>query len=129
MTSFTITSIDDITDSAAQHGLGELGSARFGRGDVDAEQTGFAVHHLKPGRRQGFGHRHGQAEEVCVVLAGSGRVRLDDETVELRQRDVLRIAPTVARRFEAGDDGLEFLVFGQHFEGDGELLPEFWAGE
>jgi hypothetical protein len=52
------------------------------------------------------------AEEIYVVLAGSGRINLDGEIVELRPLDAIRVAPEVARAFEAGPDGLEILVFG-----------------
>ncbi|MDO8184089.1 cupin domain-containing protein [Conexibacter sp. JD483] len=125
--SYTHLNLETVADAAAANGFGESGSARFATGDLEAERTGLAIHRLKPGRRQAFGHRHDAAEEVCVVVAGSGRVKLDDEIVELRERDALRIAPAVARRFEAGDAGLEFLVFGARHEGDGEILREFWT--
>jgi mannose-6-phosphate isomerase-like protein (cupin superfamily) len=124
--SYTIINILSVEDSAPKFGFGELGSARFVREDVEAQDTGLAYHVLRPGRRQAFGHRHDQAEEVSVVLSGSGRVRLDDEIVELKTMDAIRISPKVTRAFEAGDDGLEWLVFGPHHAKDGELDPEFW---
>ncbi len=127
MSGYVLVNLADVDDVAEQHGLGERGASRFARGTLGAEQVGVALHQLKPGRRQGFGHRHEEAEEVYVVLGGSGRVKLDDHIVELRERDALRVAPATARRFEAGDAGLDLLVFGRHFEGDGEILPEFWA--
>lgn len=127
MTDFTLTNLADVEDMAAKHGMGAVGSARFARGAIGATQTGVVLHTMNPGMRQGFGHAHGEAEEIHVVLTGSGRAKLDDELIELRERDILRIAPHVKRRFEAGPEGLELLVFGQHFDGDGEMLPEFWA--
>lgn len=127
MSGYRLVNLADVDDLAARHGHGEWGAARFARGALGAQQVGVALHQLKPGKRQGFGHRHRDAEEIYVVLAGSGRVKLDDTIVELRERDALRVAPATARRFEAGAEGLDLLVFGQHFEGDGEVLPEFWA--
>jgi quercetin dioxygenase-like cupin family protein len=64
---------------------------------------------------------------VLVVLRGSGRARLDDEVVELAPLDVLRVSPETNRAFEAGPDGLEYLVFGPRHEGDGELAKDFWT--
>ena len=81
---------------------------------------------LRPHRRQGFGHRHHRAEEIYLVLGGSGRVRIDDEVREVRQLDAIRVAPGSTRAFEAGPDGLEVLAVGPHRNGDGEMLPEFW---
>jgi mannose-6-phosphate isomerase-like protein (cupin superfamily) len=79
-----------------------------------------------PTTRQAFGHRHEQAEEVYVVIAGSGRVRLDDEIVEVAELDAIRVEPEVTRAWEAGDEGLSVIVFGARHEGDGELKPDFW---
>ena len=63
------------------------------------------------------------------MLAGSGRVKLDDETAEIGPLDAIRVAPQVVRAFEAGPDGLELLAFGPRHEGDGEILREdVWAG-
>ncbi len=118
--------IETVEDSAAKHGFGEMGESRFPTGDLGAQRTGLAFHRLRPGRRQLFGHRHDAAEEVCVVIGGSGRVKLGDDVVELAARDALRIDPAVVRCFEAGDDGLELLVFGPRHEGDGEILPGWW---
>jgi mannose-6-phosphate isomerase-like protein (cupin superfamily) len=117
----------DVADSAAEHGLSETQEARFPRQEVGAEQTGMNFLTVKPGRREAFAHRHETAEEMYVVLAGSGRVKLDEELVELSSLDVVRVSPGVTRSFEAGPDGLEVLIFGPHVEGDGELVDGFWS--
>jgi uncharacterized cupin superfamily protein len=125
--SYTIKNLDSTEDSAVKFGLAEIGEAHFPREELGAERTGFAYHVLKPGKRQAFGHRHEQAEEVCVVLEGGGRIRLDDEVREISRHDAIRIAPTVARAFEAGPEGMSVLVFGTRHEADGELLHDFWT--
>lgn len=124
--SYTIRNLDETKDSAVEFGLSELGEAHFPREELDAETTGLAYHVLRPGARQAFGHRHENAEEICVVLDGSGRIRLDDEIREIARHDAIRISPAVVRAFEAGDDGLALLVFGPRHESDGELLHDFW---
>ena len=123
----TIKNLSDTVDSAPKFGFAEIGEAHFPREELGAESTGFAYHVLKPGKRQAFGHRHDEAEEVAVVLKGGGRVRLDDEIVDLRELDAIRIAPPVTRAFEAGSDGLTVLVFGPRCAGDGEILQDFWT--
>jgi mannose-6-phosphate isomerase-like protein (cupin superfamily) len=124
---FTYKKLGEVKDSAPGFGMEELQEARFAHGELDAETTGVSYHLVKPGKRQGFGHRHENAEEVYVVLAGSGRVKLDEEIVELERLDAVRVAPTVTRQFEAGPDGLELLAFGPRHEGDGELVPGWWS--
>jgi uncharacterized cupin superfamily protein len=124
---YTIKNLESVQDMAKQHGLSDQGEARFCQGDLNAVQTGVSHQRLHPGKRQQFGHRHDQAEEVYVVLAGSGRVKLDDEIREIAKLDAIRVSPETMRAFEAGDEGLEILAFGQHFGGDGELVQGWWS--
>ena len=116
----------ELEDMAVKHGLSKTQEARFPRAELGAEQTGIAYLVIKPGQREAFAHRHAEAEEIYVVLAGSGRVKLDDDLVDLAPLDTLRVAPLTTRSLEAGTDGLEVLVFGPHVEGDGEIIQDFW---
>jgi mannose-6-phosphate isomerase-like protein (cupin superfamily) len=52
--------------------------------------------------RQAFAHRRDEAEEIYVVVSGSGRIELDDEIVDLGSLDAIRIAPGVARSLKGG---------------------------
>jgi mannose-6-phosphate isomerase-like protein (cupin superfamily) len=125
---YTFKKLSDVEDSAPRFGFDDSMEARFVTSRLDAEQTGLSYHRIKAGKRQGFAHRHGRAEEVYVVLSGSGRVKLDDDIVELEALDSIRVAPGVVRCFEAGSDGLEFVVFGPRHDGDAELIPGWWQG-
>ena len=58
--------------------LSELGVSRFTYG---------------PGERFPFAHKHREQQESYVVVAGSGRMKLDDEIIELAEWDVLRSTP------------------------------------
>jgi mannose-6-phosphate isomerase-like protein (cupin superfamily) len=79
---------------------------------LELEQSGLGHQSLPPGYRFPYGHTHKTQEEVYVVLRGSGRMKLDDEIVELREWDAVRVAPGTWRGYEAGPDGLEILVIG-----------------
>ena len=118
--------LSDVTDSAAEHGFGELQEARFPREAVGTETTGFAVIRVKPGQRQPFAHRHGEAEELHVILSGSGTMKVDDERIAVGRFDLVRVDPGSARAFEAGDEGLEYLVFSPRHAGDAEMVQDFW---
>lgn len=124
---YTIHKLTDTQDMAPKYGLEEQGEARFATDDLAAEQTGVSLQRLHPGKRQAFGHRHDAAEEVYVVISGSGRVKLDDEIEEVGTLDAIRVAPAVTRAFEAGPDGLELLAFGPRRKGDGEVLQGWWT--
>lgn len=124
---YTLTKLTDVNDSAPKFGYGDLQEARFANDDLEAEHTGVSHHRVKADKRQGFAHKHENAEEVYVVLAGSGRVKLDDEIVEIEALDALRVAPGVTRAFEAGSEGLELLAVGARHDGDGELIQDWWT--
>ena len=126
-TTYTLKKLTDVEDSAPKFGLAEIQEARFAKNDLETEHTGISHHRLKANKRQAFAHKHEQAEEVYVVLAGSGRVKLDDEIVELEALDAIRVAPGVIRAFEAGPDGIELLACGPRHDGDGETLQNWWT--
>lgn len=124
---YTRINIDEVEDVAPANGFGGRWEARVARQDLDAEQTGLTHFRLLPGKRSPFAHRHERAEEVYVILAGSGRAKLDDEILEVGALDAIRVAPEVARAFEAGPEGLELIAFGPHREGDGEPVDDSWV--
>ena len=123
---YTIKNLRDVEDLAAKSGLGDTGEARFPREDLGLQRTGFSHQRLRANKRQAFGHRHKEAEEVYVVMNGSGRMKLDDEIVDVRPLDAIHVQPGTARGFEAGADGLELLVFGPRVAGDVEMIRDFW---
>ena len=119
--------LEDVQDDAPANGFDDRWEARVARTDLGAEQTGVTYLRLHPGKRSPFSHRHTNAEEIYVVLGGSGSVKLDDELVEVRELDAVRVAPQVTRAFEAGPEGLELLAFGPHYDGDGEPVNDPWV--
>jgi quercetin dioxygenase-like cupin family protein len=123
---YTRINLSDVEDAAPGNGFGERWEARVARQALEAEQTGLTYFRLRPGKRSPFVHRHKEAEEVYLVLGGSGRIKLDDEILEVGALDAIRIAPQVARALEAGPDGLEFIAFGPHAD-DGEPVQDSWV--
>ncbi|MEJ7817891.1 MAG: cupin domain-containing protein [Thermoleophilaceae bacterium] len=118
----------DVSDMAPDAGFSEIQEARFARKDLQAQDTGLAYHVLRAGKRQAFAHRHQAAEEIYVVLSGKGRMKIDDEILDVGPMDAIRVAPKAARAFEAGDEPLEVLAFGPHHDKDGEVIEgDFWG--
>jgi mannose-6-phosphate isomerase-like protein (cupin superfamily) len=126
--SYTIKNLKDVKDMAPEFGFAEVQEAHFAHQELDAEATGVSYLVVKPGKRQAFAHKHDEAEEVYVVVGGSGRAKLDDDVKEVAHLDAIRVAPGVVRTFEAGDDGLELLAFGARHDGDGEIVKgDVWG--
>lgn len=129
MGGYTIRNLKEIEDSAVKFGFSPDLEARFARGPLETDHLGLSYQRLAPDTRAPFGHRHRQQEEIYVILSGSGRAMLGNETVNVRPLDALRVAPEVARAFESGPDGLELLAFGagEGGVGDAEQAPGWWG--
>ena len=124
MADWTKRNFEEITDrSPAELPIRWL----FSRNEVGSTQVGVSRFSYEPGARMPFGHRHGVQEEVYVVVAGSGRAKLEDEIIEIGQWDVLRVAPQVTRSFEAGPRGMEMICTGSRRPqgGDSERFEDF----
>ena len=119
--------IDDVEDSAQKFGMGEVLEAHFARDDIEAQKFGLSLQRLKPNQRMPFGHKHGEQEEVYVVVAGSGRLKLEDEVIDVGQWDAVRVDADVMRAFEAGPDGIDLLAFGAPGVRDTEQEMGWWA--
>ena len=84
---------------------------------------------LAPNFRIPFGHKHPNQEEVYVVVAGSARIKIEDEIVELKpvgrrpdrqghdaqHRGAARRAPSTSRSAPATDPR------------DAEMKPGWWS--
>ena len=99
---------------------------------LELERSGLSYQRIPPDYRFPYGHTHKEQEEVYVVVRGSGRMKLDDEIVEVKEWDVVRVPPGTWRGYEGGTEGLEILVFGAPNLGedpreDVEGQRDWWA--
>jgi quercetin dioxygenase-like cupin family protein len=126
MTDYAIMNFLEVDDDTG--GRLEGLEARFGRKYLDARDLGVSRWTYAPNLRNPRGHSHREQEEVYVIVSGSGRMRLDDEVREIKQWDVIRVAPQVVRGFEAGPDGLDIIAVGgpKPEGGDGVLSDSPW---
>ncbi len=119
----------DVVDMAAKQGMDGV-EGHFATKDLQLEDAGLSFQRLDPGVRQQFGHRHTSQEEVYVVVEGSGRVKLDDEIVNLSVWDAIRVPGPTWRCFEAGDDGMSFVAVGapqmKDLQKESEMEPGWW---
>jgi mannose-6-phosphate isomerase-like protein (cupin superfamily) len=129
MSAYKVVNLMDIENSVGDRAPEIEG--RFARKALESRDLGVSHWRYQPGFRARVSHRHGEQEEAYIVVSGSGRVRLDDDVVELSQWDVVRVAPEVIRAFESGPDGLEFIAVGgpRPEKGDGEMAQAPWPDE
>jgi mannose-6-phosphate isomerase-like protein (cupin superfamily) len=123
---WTIISLLEVDDSAA----GRLDGleVRMSRKQMESRDVGVSLFRYGPNVRNPMSHQHREQEEAYVIVSGFGRVRLDDEIKEVRQWDVIRVAPEVLRAFEAGPEGMDVVAVGgpKPEGGDGELSDSPW---
>jgi quercetin dioxygenase-like cupin family protein len=126
MSRFASVNLLEVEDSVGDRAPGIEG--RFARSQLESRDLGVSYFRYAANMRSPVAHSHREQEEAYVVAAGSGRVLLDDEVHELRQWDVVRVAPEVLRAFEAGPDGLEIIAVGgpRPADGDGVMAAAAW---
>ncbi|MBV9804734.1 MAG: cupin domain-containing protein [Solirubrobacterales bacterium] len=130
---FTLTNIrEDLEDLGSNFdGAPELEFRAATKG-LELKESALSYQRIPPGYRFPYGHTHKIQEEVYVVVRGSGRMKVDEEIVELKEWDAVRVAPGAWRGYEAGQEGLEMLVIGapnlgQNPREDVEGRRDWWA--
>jgi uncharacterized cupin superfamily protein len=119
----------DVEDMAPKFGFAPNLESRFARRPLGLEKSGVSYYRVAPNYRIPFGHKHGEQEEVYLLLSGSARMKLDDDLVELKPLDALRVPGEVTRAFEAGPDGAEIVAFGapNNENSDTEMVQDWWT--
>jgi mannose-6-phosphate isomerase-like protein (cupin superfamily) len=124
VTGYTVRNLKEVEDQAPNFGIGPELEARFGRVPLELENFGITYQRLAPGFRVPWGHTHNVQEEVYVVVSGGMRAKLDDEIVELKQWDAVRVPKETMRSFEAGPEGVEVIAVGAPNTGPGDAVVE-----
>ncbi len=126
MTPYTVKNLKrDVENLAPKFGLAPPLEARFAREPLECQNLGISYLRVDPDQRAPFAHRHGEQEEVYVVVEGGGTVQLDDDSIELRPWDAVRIAPATTRALHAGPEGIAIIAVGAPNTGmgDAEMIP------
>lgn len=130
MTDYTHLNLkEDVEDQAPKFGMSPNLEMRMARVPLGLENSGLSYLRIAPNFRLPFGHTHKQQEEVYVLVDGSARMRIGDETRELKQWDAVRVHKDTMRSFEGGPDGALFLAIGapNTGPGDAEMEQGWWS--
>jgi mannose-6-phosphate isomerase-like protein (cupin superfamily) len=119
----------DVEDMAPKFGFAPNLESRFARRPLGLEKSGVSYYRVAPNYRIPFGHRHGEQEEVYLLLSGSARMKVDDDVVEMKPLDLLRVPGEITRAFEAGPEGAEIVAFGapNTENQDAEMVQDWWT--
>lgn len=132
MADYTVVNLKQVEDRAPSFGFAPQMEARFATDALELSQSGAGYERFAANFRVPFGHSHKRQEEIYVVVSGSGRMKIEDEIVELRSFDALRVPPGTMRCFEAGPEGAEIVAFGAPHAGENrmqeaDVVPGWWT--
>ena len=133
MSAYTVANLkDDVEDQAPGFGMAPDIEAHFARTALACEQSGVSYQKVAPGFRIPFGHTHSKQEEIYVILAGGGKLKLGDDIVDVKALDSVRIASGVWRGVEAGPEGMELIAFGARCgmgadDNDADMEQNWWS--
>jgi mannose-6-phosphate isomerase-like protein (cupin superfamily) len=130
MAGYSVENLKEVQNQGENFGINpdEL-QLRMAKDPLACKNAGISYLRLGPGYRVPFGHRHKQQEEVYVLVSGSARMKLEDEIVELRPWDAVRVPKETTRSLEAGPDGAEFIAVGapNTGPGDADMQDDWWT--
>jgi mannose-6-phosphate isomerase-like protein (cupin superfamily) len=117
---------EEVEDQSPKFGITEM-EFRSARVPLELENSGLSYLRVDPNYRVPFGHNHKVQEEVYVILSGSARLKVDDEVIDLKPMDAVRVHKDTMRNFEGGPEGAEVLAIGAPNTGPGDApMTEGW---
>ncbi len=129
MAGFTIVNLKEVEDLAPKFGFSPGLESRFARVALELENSGLSYFKIAPKFRQPFGHKHTKQEEVYVLISGNARIKLEEEVVEMKPWDAVRVTPETMRCLEGGPEGAEIIVLGapNTENRDAEMASNWWS--
>jgi mannose-6-phosphate isomerase-like protein (cupin superfamily) len=129
MADYTVVNLKEVEDQAPRFDMSPQMEMRMARVALGLEHSGVSYQRLAPSFRLPFGHKHKNQEEVYVLVSGAARVKLEDDVVDLKPFDAVRVPKDTMRGFEAGPEGAEFIAIGapNTGPGDAETVQGWWS--
>jgi hypothetical protein len=114
MADYTVVNLKEVEDQAPKFGLSPQLEARMARVALGLENSGVSYQRISPGFRVPF---------------GSARIKLEDDVVDLKPFDAVRVPKDTMRSFEAGPEGAEFIAIGapNTGPGDADVVQDWWS--
>jgi mannose-6-phosphate isomerase-like protein (cupin superfamily) len=128
MADFTIVNLEDVDDWLGDY-PGEMRGITY---PVGAEQVALTYRRMPQhtGSKGSYGHRHREQEELYFVVSGTLQFKLDDEIVEVRKHQAIRVpAETVRGVWNDEPEDAELIIVSRRIDdpiGDVERVDGFW---
>lgn len=89
-----------------QYKYGPIDGKAFVKAELGTTSCEISLNRMEAGKGMPFLHAHKQNEEVYIVVGGNGLFHLDGQEFPIEEGSVIRVAPSVARGFQAGSEDL-----------------------
>jgi mannose-6-phosphate isomerase-like protein (cupin superfamily) len=127
---YSVQNLNEVQNQGENFGLNpdEL-QLRMAKDPLECQNAGISLLRLGPDFRVPFGHKHKTQEEIYVLVKGSGRIKVEDETIDVQPMTAVRVDPDTMRGVEAGPEGADFVVIGapKTGPGDGDIVQGWWS--
>ena len=130
MANYTVVNLADVENQGVRFGIEPSDmQLRMGRVPLEMEHAGISLVKLGPGWRVPYGHNHNRQEETYVCVAGSARMNVDGEIVEMAPYTAVRVGPDGMRAYEGGPEGATLIAIGapNTGPGDGNVTQGWWS--
>ena len=129
MADYTVVNLKEVEDQAPKFGLSPQLEMRMARVALGLQNSGVSYQRMAPNLRLPFGHKHRNQEEIYVLVGGSVRIKLEDEVVDLKPFDAVRVSKDTMRGLESGPDGAELIAIGapNTGPGDADTVQDWWS--
>ena len=128
MSDYTRVNLKAVEDQAPKFGMEEL-EYRVAREPLELSNSAVSFLRIAPNYRLPFGHSHNAQEELYVLVDGTARLKLDDDVIDLKPFDAVRIPKETMRNLEGGPEGAVLILFGapNTGPGDAQMAPDWWT--
>ena len=122
MPDYTVINLRELENMSPKYKHDKDMEARFATKPLELKESGLGLQKVLPNRTIPFKHKHAEQEEVFIIIKGDGSILLDDEIVQLKTWDAIRVPPEVVRTVSAGPYGLEMLIVGAPYTGNNDSV-------
>ena len=98
--------------SKAHFDFDTLGWLTSPRGKLNLQAVALGFINLPANEGYTFTHSHAEQEEVYITINGTGAMQINDEIIDLRKGDVVRVSPTAKRALKAKEAGMFVICSG-----------------
>jgi len=82
------------------------------RKQLELQGVALGLINIPPNEGYTFTHKHRKQEEVYIVVAGSGRILINDNIITITKGDIVRVSPDSKRALKADESGIFIICSG-----------------